>query len=147
MNGARAVGELHESLSLHEVTSMDVQELLWLTGRAFLGGLFAVAGIRHCFILQPLTQALAARGVPAPRFVLMAGTALQTAAGAALAFGIYPLLAVVCLITFTLTASALLLNFWSLEGAERINAVNAWWSNIGVIGGLLVVAAHTLGNT
>ena len=123
---------------------IEVQEPLWLTGRALLGALFIVGGIRHCFILPPLTQALANRGVPAPRLVLIAGTGLQIAAGTALLLGLYPILAVACLITFTLTASALLLNFWSLEGAERINAVNAWWSNVGVIGGLLVVAAHTL---
>lgn len=123
---------------------IDVQEALWLTGRTFLGGLFVVAGIRHCFILTPLTQAIAARGVPAPRLVLLVGTALQIAAGSALIVNFHPILAVACLITFTLAASTLLLNFWTLEGAERINAVNAWWSNVGVIGGLLVVVAHTL---
>ena len=122
---------------------IDIRDALWLTGRAFLGGLFVVAGIRHCFILPPLTQAIAARGVPAPRLLLLVGTALQTIAGAAAVFGLYTMVAVVCLIVFTLAASALLLDFWRLESAERINAVNAWWSNVGVIGGLLVVAAHT----
>lgn len=121
-----------------------LQEALWLTGRTFLGGLFVVAGVRHCLILPPLTQALAVRGVPLPRLVLLVGTALQIAAGGMLVSGLFPLLSVACLIVFTLTASTLLLDFWSLEGPERINAVNAWWSNVGVIGGLLIVAAHTL---
>ena len=122
----------------------STEAALWLIGRTFLGGLFFVAGIRHCFILAPLTQAIATRHVPAPRLVLIVGTALQITAGTALILGFHPIIAVACLITFTLAASALLLDFWRLEGAERINAVNAWWSNVGVIGGLLVVAAHTL---
>jgi putative oxidoreductase len=122
---------------------MDVPNALWLAGRALLGALFVAGGLRHCFILPVLTQAIAARGVPAARSVLIAGTALQITAGGALMFGLYPIWAVVGLIVFTLAASVMLLNFWSMEGAERVNAVNAWWSNIGIIGGLLVVAAYT----
>ena len=44
-----------------------------------------------------------------------------------------------------LIASAMLLNFWSMQGPDRVNAVNAWWSNIGIIGGLLLLSA-TVGN-
>jgi uncharacterized membrane protein YphA (DoxX/SURF4 family) len=51
---------------------------------------------------------------------------------------------VVCLIVFTLVASTMFLHFWSMKGADRVNAINAWWSNIGIIGGMLVVVAHTL---
>jgi putative oxidoreductase len=128
--------------SVIPATSRDT---LWLAGRILLGAPYLVGGIRHFFILPVLTQMIAARGVPAPRFVLVAGSTLQIVAGAALILGIHPAWAAVALIVFTLSASTMLLNFWSLEGAERVNAINAWWSNIGLIGGLLLVAAQTAG--
>ncbi len=118
---------------------------LWLVGRILLGAPYLVGGIRHFFILPVLTNMIAARGVPAPRLVLVVGSTLQIVAGAALMLGVYPVWAVIALIVFTLSASTMLLNFWSLEGAERVNATNAWWSNIGLIGGLLLVGAQSAG--
>jgi putative oxidoreductase len=121
---------------------LETQDALWTAGRALLGGLFVVGGIRHCFHFSFLAQMMAHRGVPGARAVLLAGTALQIAAGAALTVGFSLLWTISALIVFTLTASVIFLNFWSMEGAERSNAVNAFWSNIGIVGGLLVVAAH-----
>jgi putative oxidoreductase len=63
---------------------IDQHDLVWTLGRVLLGGFYAVAGIEHLFAVPALTQALASRGVPAPRFVLLVGTFLQTVAGGAL---------------------------------------------------------------
>jgi putative oxidoreductase len=121
---------------------LEAQDALWTAGRALLGAMFAIGGIRHCFHFSFLAQMMARRGVPAATSVLVAGTTLQITAGAALIVGFSLLWAIAALIVFTLTASVMFLNFWSMEGAERSNAVNAFWSNIGIVGGLLVVAAH-----
>jgi putative oxidoreductase len=125
--------------------SLETHDALGIVGRALLGGLFVVGGIRHFFHFSILAQMMARRGVPAAGLVLLVGAVLQIGAGTALTLGLYPLHAVVALIVFTLTASVMLLNFWSMEGADRSNAINAWWSNIGIIGGLLVIAAHVSG--
>jgi putative oxidoreductase len=85
---------------------------------------------------------MSGRGVPAARLVLLAGTLLQVCAGAALIAGVQLQWAVAALVVFTLVASVIFLNFWSMQGTDRANAVNAWWSNVGLIGGLLIVAAH-----
>jgi len=122
--------------------SPETQHTLLIAGRAILGAPFVIGGIRHCFHFPHLAQAIAGRGVPAAGFVLFLGTALQIFAGAALMLGLYPLWTGAALIVFTVAASVMLLNFWSLQGAERISAVNAWWANISIIGGLLVVAAQ-----
>jgi putative oxidoreductase len=121
---------------------LDTKELLWIAGRALLGGLFAVGGIRHCFHFAHTAQVMAARGVPAAKLVLLVGTILQISAGAALIAGFQLVCAVAALIVFTLVASVMFLNYWSMQGMDRVNAVNAWWANIGVIGGLLIVAAY-----
>jgi putative oxidoreductase len=123
---------------------LDAQDAVWTVGRALLGAPFVVGGVRHFFHLSILEQVMTRRGVPAARFVLLCGSVLQIAAGTALILGLHPLYAIAALIVFTLTASVMFLDFWSMEGADRNNAINAWWANIGIVGGLLVVAAHVL---
>jgi putative oxidoreductase len=120
------------------------QEALWLLGRLLLGGLFVVAGIRHFFIFGAVQQAIAARGVPFARLVLVAGSTFELLAGALLIAGVAVAHAALGLVLFTVSASVMLLNFWGMEGAAREAAINAWQSNLAVVGGLLVAAAHSL---
>jgi putative oxidoreductase len=116
-----------------------------ILGRILLGGLFVFAGIRHMFLIAPITGMIASRGVPFPKLVLLAGSAFQFIAGALLVLGIYVAPAALGLAAFTLAASVMLLNVWSLpEGTERQIAVTVWPCNIAIIGGLLVTAATAM---
>lgn len=116
-------------------------DLIVLAGRILLGGMFVVAGLRHLMIVPVLTAAVKARGVPFPRAVLLAGTSFQIVAGLALMLGFCLAWAALGLILFTIVASVLLVNFWDKEGEERIALANAFQTNIGLIGGLLLAAA------
>ena len=100
--------------------------------------------MRHLFIIPAVSQAIAQRGVPAPRLVLISGTAFQIAAGLFLILGFLVPIAAAGLVIFTIAASVMLLNFWSMEGAAREGALSGWLSNLGVIGGLLTAAAHSI---
>ena len=122
----------------------ESQTILWFVGRLLLGGLFVVGGIHHFFILPGITQALAARGVPAAKLVLLSGSVFQILAGLALICGLYPAWAALGLVAFTVAASVLLVNFWDMEGPARANAITTWQSNLAIIGGLLVAAAFSL---
>jgi putative oxidoreductase len=124
--------------------TIDTAQALWLLGRLLLGAYFAVAGVHHFSTLAPLTQAMAARGVPAARAVLVVGSVFQTAAGIALALGFVPACAALGLVVFTILASILFCNFWSMEGAPRETAIGTWKTNLALIGGLLIAAAHSL---
>ena len=119
-------------------------QIMWLVGRLLLGGLFVVGGLHHFFTLTPLTQAIAARGVPVAKLVLVVGSVFQIVAGLALVFGFHSAWAALGLIVFTVVASVLLINFWDMEGPARADAIRAWQSNFAIIGGLLVAAAHSL---
>jgi putative oxidoreductase len=122
--------------------TIETAELLWIAGRLLLGGLFVVGGIHHLFSIPFLTQAIAGRGMPAPKFVLLLGTAVQTIAGLALMVGVYPFWAAWSLIVFTIAASILLVNFWDMEGQAREGAIRTWQSNAAIVGGLLIAAAY-----
>lgn len=122
----------------------ESQAILWFVGRLLLGGLFVVGGIHHFFTLPGITQALAARGVPAAKLVLLSGSVFQILAGLALILGFYPAWAALGLVVFTVAASVLLVNFWDMEGPARASAINTWQSNLAIIGGLLVATAYSL---
>jgi putative oxidoreductase len=121
----------------------DVANALWILGRLLLGLHFAAAGIHHFTALQPLTQSMAARGVPTARAVLLTGSIFQTVCGVALVLGVRPAWAALGLVLFTVVASIIFLNFWSKQGAERDAAVGTWKTNLALIGGLLIAAAHS----
>lgn len=124
--------------------STDLPHIILLLGRLLLGGLFVFAGIRHMFLIPVLTQMIAARGVPFPRAVLLAGSAFQFLAGLLVIFGLYLPIAAFGLVLFTLAASIMLLNFWDMEGQPRQNTINVWLSNMAIIGGLMITAARDM---
>lgn len=115
---------------------------LLIIGRILLGGLFVTAGLQHFFEFGPLADHLASRRVPLPQVALLLGTAFQIFAGLGLMFGFYLFQASIGLAVFTLVASALMLNFWDLDGEPRRSARQIWQSNLAIIGGLLISAAY-----
>ena len=76
--------------------------------------------------------------------VLIAGSVFQTLAGLALVVGYRAFWAAIGLVAFTLIASAIFLDFWNHEGEARANAIKGWQSNLAIVGGLLVAAAHAM---
>jgi putative oxidoreductase len=123
----------------------ELQALGWIAGRFLLGGLFVVGGVQHFFSLETLSQAIAARGLPAPKAVLVFGSLFQIICGLAFVIGLYVQWAAIGLILFTLLASVLLINFWDMAGAARETAVRNWQSNVAIIGGLMIAAAYANG--
>lgn len=121
---------------------MQSWEFILAAGRILLGGFFAVAGFHHFSSIPQISAAMAKRGVPAARAVLVAGSVFQIAAGVLLAVGIQVRASALGLVVFTIAASIMLVNFWSLEGPARESAVSTWKTNLALIGGLLITAAR-----
>jgi putative oxidoreductase len=125
-----------------ESMASDLSIALAAVGQLLLGGFFVIAGLRHFSMVPTITGMIAARGVPVPHLTFLAGTLFQVAAGACLMLGIWVAAAAMGLVLFTVAASAMLLNFWDLEGPPREAAITGWQSNLAIIGGLLITAAH-----
>ena len=109
-------------------------------GRFVLGAFFAYGGFTHFLALDPITQAMADRGVPQPRLVLIAGSLFQIVFGLLLAFGIAVPVSAIALIAFTVVASLMLVDFWNKQEPARMALRNVFLSNLAIIGGLLIAA-------
>jgi putative oxidoreductase len=122
-----------------------MSDILLIVGRCLLGGLFVAGGIKHFFIMDSVLGMMKARGVPHPKLVLLAGSIFQLICGLLFILGISITLAAAGLIVFTVVASVMLLNFWDLEpGPAREGLMDAFLTNIALIGGLLIAAAYSL---
>jgi putative oxidoreductase len=122
-----------------------MDDVLWISGRVLLGGLFVAGGIKHFFIMLAVIEMMKARGVPFPKLVLIVGSIFQLVFGLLFVLGISVMLAAAGLIIFTIAASIMLLNFWDMEqGPAREGLMNAFLTNIALIGGLLIAAAHSI---
>jgi putative oxidoreductase len=121
----------------------NITEVGWMLGRLLLGAYFAWAGIHHFSSLAPIAAGMTARGVPAARAVLVSGSVFQTVCGVALIFGFWPAWAALGLVLFTIVASIMFLNFWSMQGEARAGAISTWKTNLALIGGLLIAAAYS----
>ncbi len=122
----------------------DLPDLLYVFGRLLLGGLFVVGGIEHFFIQPLLTGIMSARGVPAPRTVLIVGSLWQILFGLLLIFGVWQAQAALALALFTALASFIFLDFWNKQPPESHALRNALLCNIAIIGALFMAAAQAL---
>ncbi len=109
--------------------------------RLLVGGLFVIGGFYHFFVSRTMTRQMAERGLPYPMATLLAGSIFAILAGTAIVIRWHASIAAVALIVFTVASSCMMMNFWTLTGEKRIAAIDGWTSNLGVIGGLLLVAA------
>lgn len=116
-------------------------EPMLIAARFLMGMLFIVGGLRHFPQLDAITPALAARRVPFPRVVLIAGSIHQIVFGIMLAIGLWTSLAAFALIVFTIAASVMLVNFWDKAEPERSMLFGVMLSNIAIVGGLLALMA------
>ena len=115
--------------------------ILIILARILLGGYFLQAGLRNALKLDLHTGMLKKFGVPMPRVALYVGLALQILGGVSVVLGFYPAWGAAALIVFTILANALYHNFTRFTGEERIGHLNSVLTNLGMIGGLLLVIA------
>ncbi len=123
--------------------SPEQAQVATIIGRALLGGLFVLGGIHHFTSLPAVSGAMAERGVPIPRLVLIVGSVFQIACGALLMLGLWATAAALGLVVFTLAASAMFMDFWRTQGEARTKAIEGWKTNLALIGGLLIAAASS----
>ena len=116
----------------------------WLdtAGRLLFVTYFVVAGL--CNLVPARVndhiQRMGAAGTPFPLVVHWAGITLQFAGCAFILSGWRADIGVVCLIVFTIAATAIFHRFWNMQDPVRRNVSRVMFlNNIGVLAGLLLL--------
>ena len=110
-----------------------------------IGQMFLLAGITKIGAFAGTSGYIASKGLPMPDIVATLTIILEVAAGLALILGWCTKWAALALAIFTLFASFIFHNYWTLPAAEQMMQKLMFMKNIAIVGGLLTVAAWGAG--
>ena len=122
-----------------------LQNPLSLTSRILLALLFIPAGISKLTGFGGTVGYISSVGLPLPELAAAAALTLEIVGGLAILFGLGTRFAALALGFFTLVASFLFHNFWSVPESQQFMQQLLFYKNIAVVGGLLSLAAWGAG--
>jgi putative oxidoreductase len=113
--------------------------VLILIARCCLAMLFLVSGVHKAMWYSKAVDEWNRCGVP--RFTLPPTIFLHIVGSIAMITGLYAREAALALAVFLLLATIKVHHFWTMQGEERLNRSRTAMANLGVLGGLLLIAA------
>ena len=120
---------------------MTLTAILIIVGRILLGAYFFRSGLQNLGKVDLHTGILEKKGVPLPRVAMWLAVAAEILGGASVVLGLFPAFGALALAVFTLAATVLYHNFWSMQGEERASHLNAFVSNLALVGAFIIVIA------
>lgn len=123
----------------------SLQNPLALIGRLLLALVFLPAGIGKITGFAGTAGYIASKGLPMPELGAAIALTVEIAGGLALIAGWGTRWAALALAFFTLVASYFFHNYWTLPVDQQMVQQLMFFKNIGIVGGLLVLAAHGAG--
>lgn len=111
-----------------------------LFARVSLAAVFFVSGVHKGIWYGKAVEEFRRAGIPIIGLSLPATIALHLTASLCLVLGIYTVEAALLLAGFTVIATLRVHAFWRFEGTMRLDRSRIALGNLGVIGGLLVLA-------
>jgi putative oxidoreductase len=119
--------------------------LVYAVGRVALVALFIKSGAEKLLDPPGITALLSAKAFPMPKlFAYLAGSA-EIALGILVAIGWQARIAAFALIAFVFVATLLVHNYWDMSGAARRANETAFWKNLAIVGGLMMLIASGAG--
>ncbi|MHB1124224.1 MAG: DoxX family protein [Ramlibacter sp.] len=119
--------------------SPSTQNTLALIGRALLALLFIPAGFAKIGGFAATAGYIASKGLPAPEVLTALTIALELGLGILLLVGWQARWAALGLALFTLTVTPIFHNFWAMPPEQQMMQQQAFFKNLAIIGGLLMV--------
>ncbi|WP_049983080.1 DoxX family membrane protein [Halorubrum sp. BV1] len=110
---------------LAEITALPLQfdtplaGEIFLLGRILFGATLAFTGVNHFGDLDAMTGYAEFKGLPAPRFSVVASGLLLVLGGIGVAAGAFPVLSAGALAAFLLASAVTMHDFWSVDDPEE----------------------------
>lgn len=112
-----------------------------LAARVLMAIVFLVSGIDKSLNFARALTEYANDDIPAPRISVVFTIALHLIASVCLIAGWLVTEMALALALFTLIATAMVHHFWTMTGVERLQRSRVALANLGLVGGLLLLAA------
>jgi putative oxidoreductase len=121
--------------------STSTQTTVTLVGRALLAMLFIPAGWAKIAGFSGVVGYIGSKGVPLPEVAAAIAIAAELGLGLLLLFGLKARWAALGLAVFVAVITPIFHNFWAAPAAQQMMQQQAFYKNIAVLGGLLVLFA------
>jgi putative oxidoreductase len=116
-------------------------DLALLIGRVALAALFLPAGLSKLTNVSGFADSLENRGLPFADMLAFAGAAIEFFGAIAVLIGFQTRVAAVLMVLFTVAATLIAHRFWEFDGAARGTQQSAFFKNLAIAGGYLVLMA------
>ncbi len=100
---------------------------------------FLKAGINNALNYKKLVNVLRFKNIPFPALSLILVIIAEIFGSLMIIFNFYAIIGAAMLIVFTVAANLFFCNYWTMQGADKRNVGFLFYSNLAVIGGLLLV--------
>jgi putative oxidoreductase len=118
----------------------DVQSGIILIARLSLVALFLIFGWRKLRDYPGTVSQMARDHLPAPALVAVASTCMELGVGFTVAVGLLTRPLAVLFALYTMGTSLAEHRYWRTTGAARIELMEAFYKNLSIIGGFLLLA-------
>ncbi|MEF8786012.1 MAG: DoxX family protein [Haloarculaceae archaeon] len=115
--------------------------IVLLVGRILFGGILAFQGLNHFQNVGAMTGYAAAKGVPAPKFGVVASGVLLVAGGLAIVLGVFPTVAAGAVAVFLLASAVIFHDFWAVPEEQAQDEMIHFLKNVELAGGALFILA------
>ena len=112
--------------------------ILILVGRLLFGGFLAFQGLNHFMNTDEMAGYAGSKGVPAPRFGVIASGILLLLGGLGIILGVYPIIAAGMLAVFFVLVTPVMHDFWAAPEEEQQNEMVNFIKNVELLGASLV---------
>ena len=118
---------------------------LELTGRILISLIFLVAGIGKIMDWSGTAEHMATKGMTAVPFFLTMAILFELGAGTCVLLGWQTRWAALALIVFLIPTTIIFHNFWTMEGAQRMDNMQHFLKNLAIMGAMCKLAADGAG--
>jgi putative oxidoreductase len=124
---------------------MNRQDFPVLIARILLALMFVLAGIGKFTGLDGTAGFIASKGLPAPQLLAVGAGLVETVGGVLLIVGWQARWAALALAAFTLVATLIFHNYWTLPADQQMMQQLMFMKNLAITGGLLALFAFGAG--
>ncbi len=122
-----------------------LQGLFALIGRIALAGIFVKSGIAKIGGFAGTASYIASKGLPLPEVGAVIAIVVEVVGGIALIVGWKTRWAALAIAIFTLATMFLFHPYWTLAADKQYPEMLAFWKNLAIFGGMLMVMAFGAG--
>jgi len=117
----------------------DIHDGVILASRLFLAALFLIFGWRKLRDFSGTVSQIVADGVPMPVIAAAVSMCMELPVAFAVAAGALTRLSAVLMAIYTLGTSMVEHRYWTMKGADQLAAMEAFYKNLSIIGGFLLL--------